>query len=274
MDDVQRYKLLVAYRGTRYHGWQVQVTPPTWKGEPAREGGGLPTVQETLERALAVVVGHPVASLGSSRTDAGVHARGQVVHFDTSATQIPSEGLRRATNARLPDDILIRSIDPVPIDFDAVGWTVSKRYEYLIHTAADRTVFGADLSWHRWQALDVDAMRQAAGTLVGTHDFASFCKPGHGREHTVRTVTRVDVSADGDRLTLGVEGTGFLWQMVRIMVGTLVEVGTGRTEPSAVARMLAARDRRAAGPTAPPHGLYLDRVTLRPIPPSVPTETA
>jgi tRNA pseudouridine38-40 synthase len=254
---LQRYKLVIAYRGTRYHGWQQQPAMENWVGEPPPAGQGIPTIQEELTRALVSVVQHPVTVTGSSRTDAGVHAKGQVVHFETHQVQIPREGLRRAVNARLPSDILIRQIRAVPETFDAVRSTTTKRYQYFIWNHGDRPVFFADLAWHRWQRVDVDAMTAAAAHLVGRHDFASFARPGHGRENTVRTVLALDVSHRPPKLVFGVEGTGFLWNMVRIMVGTLVEVGLGRYTPEDVPRMLAARDRRTAGSTAPPHGLYL-----------------
>ncbi|MDB5294517.1 MAG: tRNA pseudouridine(38-40) synthase TruA [Phycisphaerales bacterium] len=259
----QRYKLTLAYRGSRYHGWQTQAVSGTYKGEPLPEGQGLPTVQEILTRTLVSVVRHPVIVIGSSRTDAGVHAKGQVAQFDTDKTQIPLDGLRRAINARLPEDILVRSIDPVPRDFDAIGWTASKRYQYQIWHAEDRPVMAPELAWHRWQPLDVPAMAAAAAHLVGTHDFASFAKPGHGREHTVRTVLACEVSYRKPRLVIGVEGTGFLWNMVRIIVGTLVEVGLGRRRADEFPGVLAARERRAAGRTAPPLGLYLQWIKFR-----------
>jgi tRNA pseudouridine38-40 synthase len=189
-----------------------------------------------------------------------VHAKGQIAHFDTEAVQIPAEGLRRAANHALPDDILIRAIEPVGDGFDAITSTTSKRYQYFIWHAPDRPVFFPDLAWHRWQELDVEAMAVAAGHVVGTHDFASFAKAGHGRENTVRTVHDCTVSYRSPRLVVGVEGSGFLWQMIRIMVGTLVEVGLGRYGAERVVEMLGARDRAAAGPTAPPQGLYLQWV--------------
>jgi tRNA pseudouridine38-40 synthase len=252
-----RYKLVLAYRGTRYHGWQRQPALPSFKGQAPAPGQGIPTIQEILSRAIASVVGHPVAPVGSSRTDAGVHAKGQLVHFDTDKVQVPPEGLRRAVNHQLPEDVLIRSITPVPNSFDAIRSTTGKRYQYVIWHAPDRPPLFSDLVWHRWQNLDVDAMRQAAALLTGEHDFASFAKPGHGRETTIRRVRECSVSYRAPRLVIGVEGAGFLWNMVRIMAGTLVEVGLGRFTPADVATMLAARDRRAAGSTAPPHGLYL-----------------
>lgn len=253
----QRYKLTIAYRGTRYHGWQHQAANEYYKGPAPAEGHGIPTIQEIVSRALVTVVRHPVQLVGSSRTDSGVHAKGQVAHFDSTKTQIPPEGMRRAVNARLPDDILVRSIEPAPPGFDAILSTVGKRYQYFIWNTLDRSPLFCDLVWHRWQPLDVDAMKAAATHLVGEHDFASFARPGHKRINTVRTVLDCSVSQRGPRLVIGVEGAGFLWNMVRIMVGTLVEVGLGRFTPEDVASMLKARDRRSAGSTAPAHGLYL-----------------
>jgi tRNA pseudouridine38-40 synthase len=254
---MQRYKLTIAYRGTRYHGWQRQPTPPTWNSDAPPEGQGIPTVQEELSRAISVVVGHPVRLVGSSRTDSGVHAKGQVAHFDTEMVQIPPENLRRAINAKVYADIVVRSIEPVEVTFDAISSTISKRYQYLIWHAPDRSPFITDLAWHRWQALDIDAMKRAASHLIGEHDFAAFAKPGHNRTHTVRTVHEVSVSRRGKLLVIGVEGSGFLWNMVRIIVGTLVDVGIGHYDADAVATMLASKDRRESGSTAPAKGLYL-----------------
>jgi tRNA pseudouridine38-40 synthase len=258
---MQRYKLTLAYRGTRYHGWQRQAMTENYKGEPLGEGEGIPTIQEIVAKAITSVIRHPIQLVGSSRTDAGVHAKGQLAHFDTHMTQIPLDGLRRAVNHALPEDILVRAIEPVAPSFDAIGSTTSKRYQYLIWNTPDRPLFFPDLAWHRWLGLDVSAMSDAARRLVGTHDFASFAKPGHGKLTTVRTILGCDVHARGPRLVIGVEGTGFLWNMVRIIAGTLVEVGLGRYGPEQIDTMLAAKDRQAGGPTAPPHGLYLARVS-------------
>ena len=263
MDAPQRYKLTIAYRGTAYHGWQEQGHSNTWKGEIPADGSGPPTVQELLRKALEAVVRHPVKIVGSSRTDAGVHAKGQAAHFDTPMTQIPIEGLRRGVNSRLPGDILIRTIEPVPATFDAISSTVEKRYQYVVWNHADRPPFFHELVFHRFQPLDTAAMAAAARHLVGEHDFASFAKPGHGRATTVRTVHECSVSARGPRIVIGVRGSGFLWNMVRIIAGTLVEVGLGRFAAEDVAAMLAAKDRRAAGPTAPAQGLYLQWIRFR-----------
>jgi len=260
----QRYKLIVAYRGTRYHGWQRQLPNKLWKGEPLALGEGIPTIQERLMNALVSVVHHPVEVVGSSRTDAGVHAKGQLVHFDTTSTQIPPEGLRLAANSRLPSDIVIRSVEPVPDDFDARKWTVRKRYQYAIWNHRDRHIFASDLCWHRHKPHDVEAMREAAARFIGTHDFTSFARPGHGREHAVRTIHECSVSHRGGMIVVGVTGSGFLWNMVRIIVGTLSEVGLGQRRPEEIDAMLAAKDRTAAGGTAPAHGLYLQWVETRP----------
>ena len=214
-------------------------------------------MQETLAKALGTVVRHRVTVVGSSRTDAGVHAKGQIAHFDSDQSQIPPEGMRMAVNHQLPDDILIRKIEPVSDSFDAIFSTVSKRYQYFVWNAPDRNPFFPDLCWHRWQPLDVSAMQKASAELEGEHDFTSFIRPGHGRQSTVRKVRHCQVSAAGHKVVIGIEGSGFLWNMVRIMAGTLVEVGLGLYSPGDIPRMLAALDRRAGGSTAPPHGLYL-----------------
>lgn len=256
MGDPVRYKFVVAYRGTRFHGWQSQTTSSTWKGEQP-EGGILRTVQGVLNDAFGEVLGHPLKVVGSSRTDAGVHAKGQVGHLDTTATQIPLEGLRRAVNSRLPGDVVIHSIEHVSPRFDAISCAMHKRYQYVVWNTDDRPIFMEDLAFHRWQPLNVEAMREAAAAFVGTQDFASFARPGHGRDTTVRTVTGCEVSRRGKLLVIGVSGRGFLWNQVRIMAGTLIEVGLGRFAAGDVAKMIEAKDRRAAGQTAPAHGLYL-----------------
>jgi tRNA pseudouridine38-40 synthase len=257
-----RYRLTLAYRGTRYHGWQQQALLPTFKGPRPPPGSGIPTVQEILAKSLGKVLGHPVSLVGASRTDAGVHAKGQIAHFDTDQTQIAPDNLRRAVNHKLPDDILIRTIEVAPDSFDAIASAISKRYQYFIWNALNRDPFSFDLSWHRWQTLDIPAMKAAAAYFVGEHDFASFARPTHGRHSSVRTVTDCSISARGPRIVIGMEGSGFLWNMVRIVVGTLVEVGLGRFTPDDMPKMLAAKDRRAGGSTAPPQGLYLQWIRM------------
>ncbi|CAN5530783.1 tRNA pseudouridine(38-40) synthase TruA [soil metagenome] len=260
----KRYKMTLAYRGTRYHGWQFQWPNYLWKGPQPKPGHGIPTIQETVSRALVEVLRHPVNLVGSSRTDSGVHAKGQLAHFDTDKTQIPYDDLRRAINHALPDDIIVRSVGPAGHeDFNAIFWTIRKRYQYFIWHALDREVFNGDLCWHRWKPMDIDAMRDAAQRLVGEHDFRSFARPGHGRGDTIRNVHACEMSYRPPRLVIAVEGGGFLWHQVRIMVGTLVEVGLGRFTPDDISLMLRAKDRRVAGSTAPPHGLYLQWIRTR-----------
>jgi tRNA pseudouridine38-40 synthase len=263
MSEIQRYKLVVSYRGTAYFGWQTQGFPASWKGARPAHATGLPTVQTTMNNAVKEVLRHPVKCVGSSRTDTGVHAKGQVVHFDTHLTQIPMIGLMRAINHQLPDDILIRSIEPVPPTFDAIASAASKRYQYAVWNHDDRPVFQGDLYYHRWQPIHIEPMREAMQHLIGTHDFAAFAKPGHKRLTTVRTVTSIDVSRRGPIIVIGFEGGGFLWNQVRIMAGTLIDVGEGLLKPDDVAKMLDSRDRRRAGRTAPANGLYLQWVKSR-----------
>ncbi len=260
---IQRYKLTIAYRGTRYYGWQEQVHSPTWKGTLPRNGEGMATIQAICRQAIKEVVLHEVQLCGSSRTDARVHAKGQIAHFDTHMVQIPQDGLRMAVNARLPDDIVVQKIEAVPQTFDAILQTDRKRYQYLIWNTDNKPVFKSDLAFYRWQPFDLDAMKRAAACLVGTHDFSSFCKPGHGRATTVRTLHEVSISARHPRIVIGVTGSGFLWKMVRIIAGTLVEMGIGRIDPDKMPEILAACDRRRAGKTAPAHGLYLQWIKYR-----------
>lgn len=239
-----RFKLTLAYDGTAFSGWQEQ-----------REG--IRTVQQTVREALQRVVKHPVVVVGASRTDAGVHAKGQVAHFDTHMTQIPAEGMRRGLNTALPEDVLCKRCEPTHDTFDAISDARHKRYQYFFWDAYDRPLFLRHVAFHRRGPLDLDAMRRAAAALLGTHDFASFAKPGHGRDSTIRTVYACDVRQRGHRLVVGIEGNGFLWNQVRIMAGTLAEVGRGTLDADAIPAILAARDRQAAGPTAPAHGLFL-----------------
>src|SRR5688572_10864589 len=217
----QRYKLVIAYRGTHYHGWQWQAANEFYKGPRPREGEGIPTIQEILERQIGEIVRHPVTLIGSSRTDAGVHAKGQLAHFDTDQVQIPPLRMMRAANSRLPGDILIRSMEPASESFSAIASTISKRYQYLIWNAEERSPFFPELAWHRWQMLDSAAMGEAAKIFVGEHDFTSFARPGHRRESTVRRILSCDVSQRRSMVVIGIEGEGFLWNQIRIMVGTL-----------------------------------------------------
>ena len=254
----QRFKLTIAYRGTHYHGWQKQLANEFYKGPPPAKGHvGIPTIQEMLAVAITHVVLHPINLVGSSRTDSGVHAKGQVAHFDTTMTQIPPHGLMRAINSRLPDDIDVVRVEPVPDSFDAISSTTSKRYQYSIWNTLRKPVFFTDLTWHRFLELDVQAMQEAAALFVGPHDFVAFAKAGHGRESTIRTIYECSVTRRSPRIVIGVEGSGFLWNMVRIMAGTLVQVGLHHYTPQDVTQMLLAKNRADTGFTAPASGLFL-----------------
>lgn len=247
-----RYKLTLAYDGTDFHGWQKQGTPG---GPPLR------TVQQVVEDAVRSVVREPVTVMGASRTDAGVHARGQVAAF-TAALSIPVDRIRRALNARLPADVQVTGLRRVRGAFDPVSGAVTKGYRYrLAHggkAGVQRPLFDRHvLAWTPY-VLDTDRMSGAARHLVGEHDFTSFARRRHGRESAVRTVHACTVTATTRHLVrVDLSGTGFLYNMVRIIVGTLLEVGRGRIDAGAVPGILAARDRAAAGPTMSPEGLCL-----------------
>jgi tRNA pseudouridine38-40 synthase len=239
---IRRIKLVLHYDGTAYHGWQRQPS--------------VPTIQETVERAIETLCGCAVTLTGSSRTDAGVHALGQVAHFDLDCP-VPTENMARALNNLLPEDIAVAEAVEVSPDFDAISSTKSKRYRYTICTSPVRPVHEVRYCWHRPSVLDTAAMAQAAARLAGTHDFKSFAAAADTRESTVRTVLRCEVSGEKERIFVDTAATGFLYNMVRNFVGTLVEVGRGRWQAEDIDRILAAKDRAAAGPIAPAAGLCL-----------------
>ena len=240
-------KLLIAYDGTNFHGWQRQP--------------GLRTVQGELESAARRVLRHEVNLRGSGRTDAGVHARGQVANFKTT-TDIPADNLRRAIGSRLPLDICVRHAQEVHPDFDSVSSAVSKLYRYRVHNTPHRPTdrFSQRYCYHYWHKLDVERMRAGARAFVGTMDFSSMAAAGCVRESMVRTVLRCDVHAHLGEVRVDVQGKGFLYNQVRIMVGTLLEVGRGHWPVERVAEILAACDRNQAGPTVPPQGLSMQWV--------------
>ena len=244
----QRYKITLAYDGSDFHGWQKQIPPD---GEPLRTVAGV--VEDTLRHVLR----QPITLVGASRTDAGVHALGQVAHFDAD-TPIPIERLAQAVNSRLPGDIEVLTFEPADLRFDAISDAVSKQYRYRIFHTERRPLQQRHCVWHCWTPLDMGRMTAAAVRIVGTQDFEGFAAAGHGRATTVRTVTRCEVERDDPEVHIVVQGTGFLYNMVRIIAGTLVEVGRGRFEPDQIDRLLTSRDRRQAGPTLPAHGLWLE----------------
>lgn len=247
---LRNVKLTIAYDGSEYHGWQIQP--------------GFRTVQGTLTEALRALLGPTARICGASRTDAGVSALGQVglIQIDSP---IPTAHLARAITDRLPEDIAIVKAEEVRMGFDVIGEVVDKLYRYTIFSGPVRPVLHTRHCWHVTAALDVEAMAAAAGSLVGTRDFKSFAAAADHRQDSVRTVFRCDVTGepadDGRWITVEVEGDGFLYNMVRNIVGTLVEVGIGRWPAEKIPEILEAKDRRAAGPIAPPNGLCLIRVT-------------
>lgn len=247
-----RYKLTIAYDGTHFHGWQRQEPPGE---EPLR------TVQGVVEEAVRMRVRQPLNVVGASRTDAGVHALGQVAHF-SAESPIPLERMGRAINSRLPDDVEIRSIEEVPETFDAISDARSKRYRYRLHVAKLRPLFSRHVTSYVLFTLDPDRMNAAAKRIEGTHDFGGFATAGHGRESTVRTVKQcMVIPADPDELHVVVVGDGFLWNMVRIIVGTLVDVGRGLFEVERIDEILKSADRSLAGTTAEPQGLCLEEIS-------------
>ena len=239
---MKRIKLTVAYDGTNYHGWQVQPN-------------GI-TIEEVLNQALTKLLKEPIAVTGASRTDTGVHALGNVAVFDTD-TRIPPEKISYALNQRLPEDIVIQDSCEVSPDFHPRHCDSRKTYEYKI---VNRT-FPLPLRRHDtlffYRALNVENMRRAADYFIGTHDFKSFCSVHTQAETTVRTIYELTVAKEQDILTIRVCGSGFLYNMVRILAGTLLQVGTGERQPDQIPAVLEARDRMAAGPTAPAHGLTM-----------------
>jgi tRNA pseudouridine38-40 synthase len=253
-----RYLLTIAYDGTDFHGWQAQARPAH------QEGPDLRTVQGVMQHALALSLGQPVLLQGASRTDAGVHALGQRAHFDAQ-TRIPLERLALAINARLPPDVDVRAAQCVPDDFDAVRHAVSKQYRYRFRLGTHRPLLARRHVHHVFVPVEPEPMRQAAVKLVGEHDFAAFAAADHDRLTTIRTIhdCRVEIAEGSDPLAgrelhLVVSGSGFLYNMVRIIAGTLLEIGRGRWTPDRIDQLLADPRRQLAGPTAPPQGLCLE----------------
>jgi tRNA pseudouridine38-40 synthase len=241
----RRVKLLLAYSGTRYHGWQVQPHAVT--------------VQGTLETALSTITNGPVRIYAASRTDAGVHALGQVAHFDTSS-RIALSALQRGLNSLLPDDIVVRQVTDVPLAFHARYAACEKTYAYVVHNHPLRSVFRAPYAWHVSQPLDVTVMRTAAQALLGCHDFSAFRASSCAARSPVRCLARLAVKQRREQIFVVCAANGFLHHMVRNIVGTLVQIGRGKIPPDAMVTILRSRQRQQAGPTAPPHGLFLVRV--------------
>lgn len=239
---MKRLRCVLAYDGTDFSGFQVQPDQVTVQGE--------------IEAALNRVTGEDIQVFGSGRTDAGVHARGQVIHFDTSSN-IPMDKWRFVLNNLLPDSIVIRTVEEVDASFHARFDVQVKEYRYCIDNNPVADVFRHRYADHVRFPLDVEAMQQAAHYLVGEHDFTSFCSAKTFVEDKVRTVYGLTVEKIGDEVWVTCRGNGFLYNMVRIIVGTLVEVGQGKRNPAELREILAACDREKAGKTAPAKGLTM-----------------
>ena len=241
----RRWRAVVEYDGTAFSGWQRQ--------------DGQRTVQGVVEDAIRQVVGESVFVRAAGRTDAGVHADGQVVSFDM-VQPMPPHGLVRGLNSILPPDVALLEAAEAAPDFDARFSARGKVYRYTVWNHMVRSPRRARTAWHVRQRLDMDVIRAAAALLVGEHDFRAFRASDCDRRTTRRIVRRLDADRQGAIVTFDVEATAFLKNMVRILVGTLVDLGRGRIAPQAIARMLATGDRAAGGMTAPPQGLTLVRV--------------
>ena len=220
-------------------------------------------VQEKLERAILKLTGEELCVSGASRTDAGVHALGQSAHFDTES-RIPADKFSFALNTMLPPDIRVTRSEEVPPEFHARFSTKGKRYRYLFHAAPHAGALTRNTHAHVIYPLDVERMQAEAQDLVGTHDFAAFAASGSVVKDTVRTIYRAEVTSEGSEIRLIVEGSGFLYNMVRIIAGTLIGVGSGKLEPGAFRRAIASGDRLDLGITAPAHGLTLMEVFYDP----------
>lgn len=243
---MKRIKLTVAYDGTNYHGWQVQPNAVTIEGK--------------LNEAISELTKESIQVIGASRTDAGVHALGNVAVFDTESC-IPGEKFSYALNQRLPDDIVIQQSQEVDKDFHPRYCTCEKTYEYVILNRKFPLPEYRNTAFFYYGDLDIKAMQEATKAFLGEHDFAGFCSAGAQVKTTVRTIYELTVEKkDNDMICIRVRGNGFLYNMVRIIAGTLLEVGKGNIEAKSLENRIAAADRSQAGPTAPARGLKLIRI--------------
>lgn len=239
---MKRVRLIIAYDGTNYCGWQIQIN-------------GL-TVEEILNKALSDLLGEDVVVIGASRTDSGVHALGNVAVFDTD-TKIPAEKISFALNQRLPDDIRIQKSEEVSLEFHPRFCKSVKTYEYRILNTKFPNPMLRLYTHFVYMPLDVEKMKEAAAYIIGEHDFASFCSAGSQVKTTVRTIYTLDINKEDDIICIKISGNGFLYNMVRIIVGTLLKVGLSVYPPEHVKEILLLKDRYAAGPKAPARGLTL-----------------
>lgn len=236
---------MMAYRGTNYHGFQIQ--------------SNALTVQEVLQKSVSAVLNEKVSVTGCSRTDTGVHANQFCFNVHTES-QISTKGFVRGVNGKLPDDISILDCEEVPDGFHARFDCKGKEYIYKIHCSESKNPFATDLMLHYRRKLNLEAIKKASGYFVGTHNFASFCADCTNVSTTVRTIYSLDIENYGDTVIILVKGDGFLYNMIRIIVGTLIDVSEGRILPDDIPEIIASENRLRAGRTAMAHGLYLNRV--------------
>jgi len=239
---IRKIKLSISYDGSDYHGWQIQP--------------GKSTIQGELQRAVEGLTGMAIKIIGASRTDAGVSALGQAACIRIDSP-IPTENLAKAITDRLPADIAVTEAVEVPDEFEVISNVKNKLYRYTIFTGRTRPVLQVRHCWHLPAELDISAMTEAAKLLLGKKDFKSFASATDNRESSVRTIFRCDISSENNWVYVDVEGDGFLYNMVRNIVGTLVEAGVGRMKPEKITQILQAKKRTAAGPIAPAQGLCL-----------------
>ncbi len=240
---MNRLKCTISYDGAQFEGYQIQKEKRT--------------VQLEVQRALSRIhKGSEIKVSASGRTDAGVHAVGQVLHFDSPLT-IPEGAWQKAMNAHLPKDIWVKKVETVPGDFHARFDVVKKEYRYKVNLSKDFNVFSRDHVFHYPFSLDFEAVQEACGHFIGEHDFTSFCSAKTEVEDKVRTIYSLEAVVNGEELEFRIVGNGFLYNMVRIIVGTLLEIGQGKNLPNDIFSILEARNRGAAGKTAPAQGLYL-----------------
>ena len=239
---MKRFKMIVAYDGTNYNGF-------------ARQPNGV-TIQETLEEAISKIVQHEVRTLGAGRTDQGVHAKGQCVTFD-SETKVPADKLAKAINSQLPLDISVKSVEEVSMDFQPRFGAKRKTYRYQILNAQVRDPFLYKYSLQYPYKLDIELMQEAANEMVGKHDFACFCSAGSSVKDTVREIYSIEIKKHEDLVTVDICGNGFLYNMVRIIIGTLLRVNEEKLSTGDIKKIINGRDRQKAGPTVPPQGLTM-----------------
>ena len=239
---MKRVRMVVSYDGTAYRGWQLQPN-------------GV-TIEEVLNRELTALLKEPIAVIGASRTDSGVHARGNVAVFDTE-NRMPADKICFALNQRLPEDIRVQTSEEVPAEWHPRKVNCTKTYEYKVLNRKISMPLERLYAHFCYFNLDLNKMREAAAYLVGEHDFKSFCGNNKMKKSTVRTIYDITIAEEEGYLRMTFHGNGFLQNMVRILTGTLLEVGYGRMHAEDMETVLASRDRQMAGPTAPPHGLML-----------------